>query len=92
MADQLYPPYPAYGLRVAHNGIDLSLEWNEPPVDLQHGPATSYRILRATTPQGPWTEVATPVEEDATQPLEGNPGELYLYRIVATNAAGDAAP
>jgi len=92
VADQLYPPYPAYGLRAAHDGVDMSLEWNEPPVDLQHGPATSYRVLRATSPQGPWTEVASPIEENAMQPLEGNPGELYLYRIVATNAAGDAAP
>jgi predicted phage tail protein len=92
IAAQLYPPYPAYGLRAAHDGVDMSLEWNEPPVDLLHGPATSYRVLRATSPQGSWTEVASPTEENATQPLGGNPGELYYYKIVATNPAGDAAP
>jgi hypothetical protein len=92
IAAQLYPPNSAYGLRAGHDGIDMSLEWNEPPVDLLHGPATSYRVLRATSPQGPWTEVASPTEESATQPLGGNPGEIYYYEIVATNAAGDATP
>ena len=39
----------AFGL-LGYFGIDLSLEWNEPPVDLLHGPATSYRVQRATSP------------------------------------------
>jgi len=92
IADQLFPPNPALGLRVSHDGIDMFLEWHEPAVDLSHGPASSYRVLRATVPQGSWTEVAAPTEEHATETLTSNPGEVYYYKIIATNPAGDAVP
>jgi hypothetical protein len=92
IADQLYPPNPAFGLRSGDDGVAMSLEWNRPETDLLHGPATSYRVLSATTPQGPWTEVASPIEENTIQPLDVNPGEVVYYRTVATNPAGDATP
>ena len=37
-------------------------------------------------------EVASPVEENAIESHSGNPGEVFYFRVVATNPAGDAAP
>jgi hypothetical protein len=93
IAGGLYPPNAAWGLDLERVGGDVVLQWKQPATDLQHGPASHYRILRASSPQGPWSEIATPTVETLTEALgSGNPGEVFFYKIVATNAAGDAAP
>jgi hypothetical protein len=92
LADQLYPPHPASGLLCDDDGVTMSLEWHRPPADLLHGPASGYRILSTTELRGSWMQVATPIEEHATLPLQVNPGEVVYFRIVATNPAGDATP
>jgi hypothetical protein len=92
IAAQLYPPNPAFDLLTGHNEVDMSLDWKRPAADLLHGPVSNYRVMSASSPQGPWSEVASPSEENTTLPLGGNPGEILYYKIIATNPAGDAAP
>jgi hypothetical protein len=49
--------------------------------------------MRATTPQGPFVETATTVTETFAEPIgSAAAGEIYFYKVVATNAAGDAVP
>ena len=74
----------------AVSAADLMLSWQRPGTDLQHGPASYYRIMRAETPQGPFTEIDAAVPETFTDSTAS--GQIYFYRIVATNPAGDAAP
>jgi hypothetical protein len=92
VAGALHPPSPVSELLVGHDDAALLLEWKRPIVDLLHGPASHYRVLRATSPQGPWSEIAAPTAETTSDTLEVLPGQSFFYRIVATNAAGDAAP
>jgi hypothetical protein len=64
------------------------LSWTAPPVDAGHGAATLYRIHRAITPQGPWTDVGSAT---STQWLDvdalGAPAS-YFYRVTAENSGG----
>ncbi|MDH3298822.1 MAG: hypothetical protein OEM96_11160, partial [Gemmatimonadota bacterium] len=92
IAGALHPPHPASNLLAGHDDVEMLLEWKGPLVDLLHGPASHYRVLRATSPQGPWSEIATPTVETTSDTLDVNPGQVFFYRVVATNAAGDATP
>jgi hypothetical protein len=89
IADQLYPPHPAYGLTLQKSEAELVLSWQRPGTDLLHGPVSLYRIMRAESPQGPFTEIDATVPETFTD--SSAPGQIYFYTIVATNPAGDAA-
>jgi hypothetical protein len=60
--------------------------------------ASSYDVLRATDPSGPWTVVGQDVSDADVQyrPLfsddQAEVGPSYYYRVVARNAAGDSEP
>ncbi|HKQ62313.1 MAG TPA: choice-of-anchor D domain-containing protein [Candidatus Polarisedimenticolaceae bacterium] len=63
------------------------LGWQPPAVDLDHGPAVSYRVLRASAPQGPFTQIGTTA---ATAFTEGDPSApVWFYKIVAVNSVGE---
>jgi hypothetical protein len=92
IAGALYPPGAVRTLLMQRSGADLAMEWKRPVEDLQHGPVSHYRILRATTPQGPFEEIATTTAETLTEPLDATgAASLVFYKVVATNPAGDAA-
>jgi hypothetical protein len=64
------------------------LTWTAPAVDAGHGAATLYRIHRATTAQGPWSEAGSATSTrwvDVDALLAASP---YHYRVVAENAGG----
>jgi hypothetical protein len=64
------------------------ITWTAPPVDAGHGPATLYRIHRATTAQGPWSEAGSATSTrwvDVDALLSPSP---FLYRVLAENAGG----
>ncbi len=65
--------------------------WNAP--DDGGSPITRYRVLRATDPAGPYTEVgAVPGAKTAFVDGSADPAvEKYYYRVIAENAQG-AAP
>ena len=89
----LLPPNTVEGgtLEVVLEPEDLVLAWKEPQIDLNHGPADSYRVLRSEVPGGPYTEVAVVTEPVYREPLAETAGMPALfYRIVAANVAGDA--
>ena len=60
--------------------------------------ATSYDVERATTADGPWTIVATGVDDTWVQyrslfsDVHAEAGGSYYYRVLAKNAAGASAP
>jgi len=64
------------------------LTWVAPPVDGTHDAATLYRIERAVSPSGPFTEAGsatatTWVDIDALDSTDS-----YYYRVRAENAGG----
>jgi subtilisin family serine protease len=90
IADQLYPPHPAYGLALEMSVDDLVMAWQRPGTDLLHGPVSYYRIMRSEGAQGPFTEIHTTALETFTDSTAQ--GQINFYMIVATNPAGDALP
>ncbi len=89
----LLPPRAVDGSRMAvgYDASSLTIWWEWPPADLAHGPATGFRILTAGQPGGAYTEVAL---VGNTQYVDASgdppPGQVRFFRVVATNAAGDA--
>jgi subtilisin family serine protease len=83
------PPNPVGDtLLVDRDATHVSLSWQPPPIDAGHDGATLYRVVRATSPTGPFVEVGSPTsagwyDQDAA------PGpELFFYRVSAENAGG----
>jgi hypothetical protein len=76
-------------LRVARGaGGHAVLSWTAPPVDASHGAATLYRIARAASPQGPWTEAGSAT---STQWIDVDAlvaADSYAYRVTAENGGG----
>ena len=93
IAGPLRPPHGIGDtLEVAADTADVILSWKRPATDTTHGPVGQYRVLRALSPQGPWAEIGTVTTESARDPHAGTPGAFVVYyRVVAGNAAGDAA-
>jgi hypothetical protein len=72
--------------RQGEGAVDLA--W-KPPVD--GGKPHAYRVQRRERPEGPWVELTTVFETQAT--LTDQPrGKEYEYRIIAANKAGDGEP
>jgi len=72
----------------AEPGGHTLLTWVAPPVDGTHDAATFYRIERAVSPSGPFTEAGsatstTWVDIDALDSIDP-----YYYRVRAENAGG----
>lgn len=64
------------------------LDWQSPPVDTGHDPATLYRIERATSPEGPWGEVGSATSTDWMDIDALSEGESFYYRVRAENSGG----
>lgn len=72
--------------RQGEGAVDLA--W-KPPVD--GGKPHACRVQRRERPEGPWAELTTVFETQAT--LTDQPrGKEYEYRIIAANKAGDGEP
>jgi hypothetical protein len=68
----------------------MRIEWRSPEADLSYGPASGFRILTSDRPDGPFTETALVSVTEFTDPSIPPIGTAFFYRIIATNAAGDA--
>jgi subtilisin family serine protease len=90
VAGRLGPPHGVQTLEVrAWDGGQVGLSWSRPHVDTDHGPAASYRVLRATQVVGPFVEMGAPVTEDFTDPSP--PGtHVLFYQVIAVNPAGES--
>jgi len=83
------PPGRVTTLRVSSSDADVVLDWQRPAPDSVHGPVEFYRILRSTSAQGPFDEIATTPMESYADPLAGQPaGGTIFYRVEAVNGAG----
>jgi len=95
LGGSLLPPRPVDGSRmVAERASDgtTTFFWEWPEVDVQHGPAAGFRVLTTTERGGVLSQVdlvGQPVYLDPAG--DPSPGQVFYYRFVATNAAGDAA-
>jgi hypothetical protein len=84
------PAAPA-GLTASHTTATVSgnsavtVRWNA------SSGATSYKIMRATTPTGPRTIIATGVKATSYSQMVPATGTSYYYSVVATNSGGDSA-
>jgi hypothetical protein len=70
------------------SGGHTVLAWDAPPVDAGHDAATLYRVERAVSPEGPFTQAGSAtvtrwVDVDAL-----GAGEPYYYRVYAENSGG----
>jgi hypothetical protein len=90
ISDLLHPPHAAWNLIATTDAGDLVLTWPRPAVDLTHGPAESYRILESASPSGPFAEIGTAASESFHVPLASPPETARFFKVVASNAAGDA--
>jgi hypothetical protein len=95
--DDVAPIYPTPDSVVLANGQDLEIGW---PASLdagRFGGTTEYRVLRATAPGGPYTDVsgAIPVNGSGryafVDPGLGADAFNYFYEIQAADAASNTA-
>ncbi|HXI04056.1 MAG TPA: S8 family serine peptidase [Candidatus Saccharimonadales bacterium] len=89
----LMPPREIDGdnLYVDYSPIGMTMQWKWPLADLAFGPASGFRVMTSDRPNGPWTQQALVNDVEYTD-ASGDPpaGGIVYYRIVSTNAAGDA--
>jgi len=92
-AGPLMPPQPVGDtLELSADTADVILAWKRPAIDATHGPVALYRVLRAFSAQGPWEQVGTVATESLRDPLAGHGDATFVYyKVIAGNAAGDAA-
>lgn len=91
----LDPPNPVGDtLRLERRGFDLRLDWQVPPEDAGHGPATFYSIQRSGSPDGGFTEQAQPTATWHYDLGVAGPsdGANYFYLVSARNSGGGEAP
>jgi hypothetical protein len=91
IADALYPPNAAGSLEVNSDETDVVLRWKASISDAYHGPAGEYRILRSVTGRDGFQEIGTTLE-DSFRDAHASHGEvaIIMFKVVASNAAGDA--
>ncbi|GGX05150.1 alginate lyase family protein [Streptomyces lomondensis] len=53
--------------------------------------AESYTVLRATTADGPYEEIATGLDEPTYTDRDARPGKASYYQVTATNSQGTSA-
>jgi hypothetical protein len=76
-------------LRVRSSDTDVVLGWQRPAPDSAHGPVEFYRVLRSTSAQSLFDEIATTTMESYSDPFAGQPaGGTIFYRVEAVNVAG----
>lgn len=89
-------PEPPTNLRVINNGSGgVTLSWNAPPHNTGDGllgdAATGYRVYRSSDGRG--FDNGTTLGNVLTTTISGlNPGEVYYFRVTATNAGGESFP
>ena len=87
------PPRPIDGnrLQVGYDSAGISLQWERPEPDLDHGPATGFRILTSDDPEGPCRQQALVGGTEFIDASGSPPTDKTLfYRVVAMNPAGEA--
>ena len=67
------------------NGPHLS--WTPPPHDPDHGPADQYRVLRADSPEGPFTVI----DSIAGTAYDDSEDGTWFYEVLAVNSTGEAS-
>jgi subtilisin family serine protease len=72
----------------ADPGGHTVLTWQAPPVDATHDAATLYRVERATSPEGPFTEAGSSTVTEWLDLDALVTAEPYYYRVTAENAGG----
>jgi hypothetical protein len=76
-------------LRIAiEAGGHTRLTWEAPPTDVAHDAATLYRIERAVTPDGPFSEVGSATTSAWVDIDALGTADPYYYRVRAQNAGG----
>lgn len=90
-----YSPPPALSpnpvgntLRLSRPGSHVALDWQPPPVDAGHDPATLYRVERATVANGGFDEVGSATTTGWHDVDAVTTPDLYYYRVIAENAGG----
>jgi hypothetical protein len=79
------------GLLADHGPAGTFLLWKMPIADLAYGPASAFKIMTSSQRGGTFTQQAMVAgTEYADASGDPGPGEVIFYKVVATNAAGDA--
>ncbi|MCD6385683.1 N-acetylmuramoyl-L-alanine amidase, partial [Candidatus Sumerlaeota bacterium] len=91
-------PEPPTHFRVRLDGSgNIVLAWNPPPYntgdDLLGDPATDYRVYISTNGKGFADGISTGGNTSYTIPSGSlTPGQVYYFRVTATNAGGESFP
>jgi N-acetylmuramoyl-L-alanine amidase len=88
-------PEPPTNLRVVRASANsVTLSWNAPPYNTGNGllgdPATGYKVYRSTDGKG--FDNGTPVTGTSYTVTGLAPGQVYYFRVTATNAGGESFP
>lgn len=87
------PPNPVGPtLRIERDGRDLRLTWTAPVVDAAHDPATLFRVRRAVTPNGVFSECGSATIPRRTEAEEAGRPERWFYSVWAENSGGPEVP
>ncbi|MDP9698222.1 fibronectin type III domain-containing protein [Paenibacillus polysaccharolyticus] len=78
------PPSQPLNLLATPDGSSIGLTWNEVEK------ATSYTIKRSVTMNGPYTTVATGVNQASYTDADITPGTTYYYVVTAVNPVGES--
>ncbi|HKY33809.1 MAG TPA: S8 family serine peptidase [Candidatus Polarisedimenticolia bacterium] len=93
VAGPLMPPHDVgETLEVFSDASDVILTWKRPAADAVHGPADRFRIFRSLSAEGPFTEIGQSTGESFRDPHAATQqAALVHYKVIASNAAGDAS-
>jgi N-acetylmuramoyl-L-alanine amidase len=88
-------PEPPTNFRAVRSGPNsVTLSWNAPPYNtgnnLLGDAATGYRVYKSTNGKG--FDNGTPVSGTSTVISGLTPGQIYYFRVTATNAGGESFP